>query len=115
MRRYTFGVVIASIAALMLVSSADAQTRIRFAKGRTSATVSGKLAGGARRTYVLGARQGQSLSGNVSSGNGCVKFTEGSTSVGFTTDSGDNILSVTNYCGKTTSFTMTVSINYGSD
>ena len=115
MKRSILGFVIASIASLMLVSSGEAQTRIRFAKGRTSATVSGKLAGGARRTYVLGARQGQYLSGNVSSANGCVKFTEGSTSVGFTTDSGDNILSITNYCGKSTSFTMTVSINYGSD
>ena len=115
MKRYIFGIVIASITVLTLMSSAEAQTRIRFAKGRTSATVSGKLAGGAKRTYVLGARQGQYLSGNVSSANGCVKFTEGSTSVGFTTDSGDNILSITNYCGRSTSFTMTVSINYGSD
>jgi hypothetical protein len=103
------------VLATICASESLAQTRIRFARGRTSATVSGTLAGGARRTYVLGARQGQYLSGNVSSRNGCVKFTEGSTSVGFTTDSGDNILSVTNYCSRSTTFTMTVSINYGSD
>ena len=103
-------------AVLMLCSlESSAQTRIRFAKGRTSATVTGTLVGNGKRTYVLGAKQAQYLSGNVSSRNDCVKFTEGSTSVGFTTTSGDNIVSVTNYCSGSASFTMTVSINYGSD
>lgn len=88
------------------------QTRIRFARGRTSATVSGQIGGGAQRTYILAARRGQTFSGNISSRNGCVKFTEGGTSSGFTTDAGDNFVGITNYCGRLTSFTMTVSINY---
>lgn len=115
MKKLILATMAGSIMSLMFVSAGEAQTRIRFARGRTSATVSGTVAAGARRTYVLGARQGQYLSGNVSSRNGCVKFTEGSTSVGFATDSGDNILSITNYCSRATTFTMTVSINYGSD
>jgi len=108
-------VVFVAVVVLTFTANGSAQTRIRFAKGRTSATVAGTLAGGAKRTYVLGAKQGQYLSGNVSSRNGCVKFSEGSTSVGFTTESGDNLISVTNSCGNSTSFTITVSINYGSD
>ena len=97
---------------LASVAEVSAQTRIRFARGRTSASVSGVVRPGSTRWYVLGASRGQQLSGNVSSRNGCVKFTEGSTSMGFTTDSGDNRISVTNYCRSTTSYTMTVSINY---
>ena len=115
MKKLLLAALVAAIISLMSVSAVEAQTRIRFARGRTSATVSGTVAAGARRTYVLAARQGQYLSGNVSSRNGCVKFTEGSTSAGFATDSGDNVLSITNYCARATTFTMTVSINYGND
>ena len=88
-----------------------AQTRIRFGRGATSASVSGTLSGGDTRTYVLAARYGQSLSANVSSRNGCVTFQNGETSASYTTISGNNHLYVGNGCGKTTSFTLTVSIN----
>lgn len=47
-------------------------TRIRFARGRTSASVSGTIARYGGRTFVLSARYGQYLSANVSSSNGCV-------------------------------------------
>ncbi|MBP9665518.1 MAG: hypothetical protein KBD94_12950 [Pyrinomonadaceae bacterium] len=111
--------VITALASLMFAfifsSEADAQTRIKFARGRTSATVSGSLSGGATRTYVLGARNGQVLSGNVSSGNGCVVFSGGATSTSFITRSGNNYVSVTNQCRRVTRYTMTVSINFGSD
>ena len=101
--------------AFVFSPEADAQTRIRFARGRTSATVSASLSGGATRTYVLGARYGQVLSGNVSSGNGCVIFSDGATSMSRITESGDNYVSITNRCRRLTRFTMTVSINFGSD
>lgn len=106
---------IACLILLGALAEASSQTRIRFARGRTSATVSGQIGGGAQRIYVLGARRGQYFSGVISSRNGCVKFTEGGTSSSFTTDAGDNIVSITNYCSRATAFTMTVSINYGSD
>src|SRR5256885_10542496 len=111
-----FGKFLASVFCfvILLAAAAEAseQTRIRFARGRAWASVSSVLRPGATKWYVLGARRGQQFSGNVSSRNGCVKFTEGSTSMGFTTDIGDNRISVTNYCRGTTSYTMTVSINY---
>ena len=96
---------------LGITAVVSAQTRIRFARGRTSATVNGSINGGAKRTFALGARSGQTFSGNVSSRNGCVKFTEGSTNNSYTTHAGDNVVSITNYCGRATSFVLTVSIN----
>lgn len=92
-----------------------AQTRVKFAKGRTSATVSGSAAAYGNRTYVLGARYGQYLSANVSSRSDCVKFNNGATSTSFVTRNGDNYLYLSNRCGRSVSFTLTVSINYGSD
>lgn len=46
----------------MLGSSGTlAQTRISFKRGKSAATVSGKLAAGASRVYVVSAREGQTL------------------------------------------------------
>ena len=112
-RKLLLAVVIVLISGVFL--DAVSQTRIRFARGRTSASVSGTLVGSYSKSYVLGARRGQYFSGNISSRNGCVKFTEGSTSSSFVTVAGDNYIRVTNYCRTASSFTMTVSINYGSD
>lgn len=102
---------------ILIVSSADllAQTRIRFARGRTSATVSGQIGGSIDRSFVLGARYGQVLSANVSSRNGCVKFNNGATSISYITNAGDNFLYIINSCRNVTNFSITVSINYGSD
>src|ERR1035437_3628866 len=107
-------IILAALCVVILSAGSElyAQTRIRFARGRTSATASGVVGARGTRRYVLGAKQGQQLSGNVSSRNGCVKFTEGSTSMSFTTDSGNNWISETNYCRSATRFVLTVSINY---
>ncbi len=98
---------------ILVVSSSDlfAQTRIRFARGRTSTSVSGTVGGYGERSFVLGARYGQYLSANVSSRNGCVKFRNGATSTSYTTDSGSNYLYLSNGCGRQTGFTLTVSIS----
>ncbi len=98
---------------ILVVSGSDlfAQTRIRFARGRTSASVSSTIGGYASRTFVLSARYGQYLSANVSSRNGCVTFSNSATSTGYTTDSGSNYLYLSNGCGRQTSFTLTVSIS----
>ena len=96
------------ISAFTEVSS---QTRIRFARGRTSATLSGTVGGAATRRFVLGASDGQTLSANVSSRNDCVKFDNGATSISFVTSSRDNWLVVKNRCGRSSTFSLTVSIN----
>ncbi len=101
------------IALLLLslyVDETAAQTRIRFARGRTSATVSSTIASLAQRKYVLGSRAGQTISANISSRNGCVVLGNGQTSQAYTTDQGDNIIDIFNNCRGATSFTLTVSI-----
>lgn len=102
---------------IIISSSSDllAQTRIRFARGRTSASVSGVIGGSGGRSYVLGARYGQYLSANISSRNGCVTFSNGATSTSYITRAGNNYLYLSNGCRGQTGFTLTVSINYGSD
>ena len=98
-----------------LSSEISAQSRITFARGRTSATVSGKINGQMDRSYVLSAKAGQWLTASVSSRNGCVQFTNGSTGISYETRSGNNYLYIINRCRNTTSFTITVSIVWGSD
>ncbi len=102
---------------VFVVSSVNlfAQTRISFARGRTSASIGGQIGGGTDRSFVLRAKYGQYLSANVSSRNGCVKFSSGATTTSYITESGDNFLYLINTCRNPTSFILTVSINYGSD
>lgn len=107
--------VLAVLFLLAVCSEVSAQTRIRFARNRTSASVSSTIGGNSSRTFVLGARYGQSLSATVSSRNGCVVFGNGATSTSYITRGGNNFLYLRNNCGRMTSFTLTVSINYGSD
>ena len=105
-----------SVISLMLltlyVGDATAQTwtRIRFARGRTSTTVTGTIGGSGHRKYVLGARAGQTLSANISSSSGCVVLGSGQTSTSYSTDQGDNVIDVFNNCRGGARFTLTVSI-----
>ncbi|CAN5435598.1 hypothetical protein BH10ACI3_BH10ACI3_13190 [soil metagenome] len=101
---------------LAAFSQTSAQsTQIRFAKGRTSATVSSSVPKFGAKSYILGARQGQIMTASISSKGDCVKFENGATSLNQETHNGDNIIGLVNRCGSTISFTLTVSINYGSD
>lgn len=89
------------------------QTRVRFARGRTSATVRGKLVAKGSKQYVLGAREGQTIFATVSSTNGRVTIT-GANGRGFTdyeviADDGDNYIGIYNP-GGATNFTLTISI-----
>lgn len=89
------------------------QARIRFAKGRTSATVSGNLSAGGSRMYVLGARAGQTLVATIRSTNGKVTITNalgrGERTYEIVTEDGDNSIGIYN-AGGATKFTLTVSI-----
>src|SRR5690606_11469167 len=104
----------AAVAAL-LVSAAAVNTfadiRIRFAKGRTSATVTGKVAEGGRICYVAGARRGQLLTATVSSNTGKVRiFESGETAYSSEVEiSGDQSVCVDNL-SKAATYRLTVSI-----
>lgn len=98
----------------LTLSDLQAQTRINFARGRSSATVSGRLAGGASRSYVLRARAGQMMRVQVRSANRMVIVDIGGNDVGTGTNirlrsTDDYILTVHNG-GRATTYSMTVAI-----
>ena len=103
-----------------MLTTADlaAQQRIRFRRGSTSATVSGRIgvnrgvAGANYRSYVLRAGPGQTISATLSSGNGKVAFAENDqTSYTIQTDNmRDYELHIYNGGASNTTFTLTVSI-----
>jgi hypothetical protein len=110
------GVQFLILAVISLITCSDlmAQTRISFKRGSNSATVSGTLAAGATRGYVLRANAGQVLSGTVSSRNGKVDFTQGNlhdSQYSITLEeNGDAYISIDNHGNRATRFTLTISI-----
>jgi hypothetical protein len=99
---------------LLLTAAVEstAQTRIRFARGRTSAIVPGSVRPQQSNSFLLRARQGQWLSANLSSDKKCVTFKDGASTASFTTTAGDNKLVLINSCRRTGKFVLTVSIGY---
>ena len=103
--------IIKSFAVLMIIgtmnSAAFSQTRIRFARGRSSTTVSGSLYSGAERSYILRASRGQTMTVRVSSNNGDVHVDLGGNDVGTGTtvelrSTDEYIITVHNNGGATT-------------
>lgn len=108
--------IVLTLIMVLWLTNADlmAQTRVRFARGRNSTTLTGRLASrGASRSYVLRASAGQSLTATISSTNGKVDFTQGSvhdTQFSKTVDSnGDVYVDIDNHGGPT-KYTLTISI-----
>ena len=100
------------IAVLILNSFTFADSRIRFARGRTSATVSGRVAAGGRVCYFAGARSGQAFSATLSSNTGKVQiFESGDTAYSYDVKTpGDQSVGVDNL-GRSATYTLTVSID----
>ncbi len=96
---------------IMTYSNGFADIRVRFARGRTSATMGGTLRGGGSVCYVANARSAQTLTATVSSANGRVNFrANGDTSFSENLDfSGDHRFCIYN-AGRTSRYTLTVSI-----
>ena len=110
MKIYSKFVALVAIAAFSNVA-AFADTRIRFAKGRTLATVTGRVSNGGRVCYFAGARAGQLFTATVSSRSGkVVIFESGETSYSYEVETrGDQSVCVDNLAGAT-SYSLTVSI-----
>jgi hypothetical protein len=109
----------AFLVVMFLTTDSLAQTRIRFSRGNTSATLSGVLAAGASRGYVIRLSSGQTFTVNVSSGNEEISikvrdvhgsFNEEYGSFETETDAnGDHYITLKNNGRRSTRFTMTVS------
>lgn len=115
LKKITVRSLILTMLLTLTVSDLTAQRRIRFARGRTSTAVSGRLAPLASRSYVLGASAGQTMSVRVSSGSGRVwvdiggnDFRRGGSIRLRSTD--DYIVTVHNEGGGATGYTLSVSI-----
>ena len=112
-----FGVkfLILMMVGVMSATDLSAQTRLQFARGRSSKSVSGRIAPGVSvRQYVLRAAAGQTLSATLSSGNGKCDFTQGSYEdtqySQVIEEDGDVTFSIDNHGKGATNFTLTVSI-----
>ena len=110
--------IIKALAVLMIIgmmdSAAFSQTRLRFARGRTSTTVSGNIASGGSRSYILGASRGQTMTVSVRSRNGDVSVDIGGNDVGTGTtiqlrSTDDYIITVHND-GRATGYSLYISI-----
>ena len=104
-----------TLALVLVVSSADvlAQKRIRFQRGKSSATVRGPIGPNGYTEYVIDGRAGQVMTIEITSGNGSVIVNAGSASgKSFSIDmtGGDHLLSVVNTGRRATNYTLTVSI-----
>ena len=111
-------IIIKAFAVLMIVGMTDAslfaQTRIRFPRGRSSATVTGRLAGGTERSYILRASAGQTMTVRVTSENASVWVDLGGNDVGKGTTvelrSTDEYIITVHNDGSTTAYTLYVAI-----
>lgn len=78
--------IIKSLAVLMIIGTLDSavfsQTRIQFARGRTSTTVNGSISAYSSRDYILGARRGQVMTVRLTSNTGDVHVDIGGNDVG---------------------------------
>ncbi len=107
-------ILVLAMIGMMAANDSLAQSRIRFGRGRNSASVSGTMAGNGERTFVLGARRGQTLTATLSCGRGKCDFAEGDlhdTSYSeYIESNGDIYITIHNHAARATNFTMTVSI-----
>lgn len=113
-KKLSIKVLVLSVIFMMSGFDIMAQTRIRFRRGASSATITGTLGAGVTRGYVLGARRGQILTATLSSGNNQVDFTQGNyhdTQYSIEVQrNGDVYISIDNHGRRATRYTMTVSI-----
>jgi len=121
--RKIFGIKLLAAALILATLSTNsfAFSRIRFGRGRSSATVAGTLAPGGVTKYVLTAREYQTMTVRLSSGNDNIRFEIADTHGKFDTyydgyaqietdANGDHWITLKNRGRYATRFTMTVSV-----
>jgi hypothetical protein len=102
-----------------LTTTLMAQSRLRFGRGATSTSVSGTLAAGGARNYVIRLSEGQTFTINVTSGNDDISIQASDVHGDFnavdnyfeteTDANGDHYITIRNSGRRSTRFTMTVS------
>jgi len=121
--RKLFGIKLLAVALLLtsLTTETFALSRIRFAPGRSSATISGTLGSGAATRYVLRASKYQTMTVQLNSGNDNIRFDIADVHGRFeyyydgyaqieTDANGDHWITLKNQGRRATRYTMTVSV-----
>ena len=111
LKRNLARIFVLTVIVCMTYTDSFADIRVRFARGRTSATMANSIAANRAQCYIAGAGRGQTINATLSSRNGKVTFVDsGETSYSkYLERSGDHTFCVRNY-GRLTSYTLTVSI-----
>ena len=120
LKKFGFNFVVIAAIAFSLVTDTMAQTRLRFASGGTSTTVSGTLGARASRRYVVRLSEGQTFTVSVDANNNNVSIKASDVHGAFeeefggvfeveTDANGDHYITLKNNGGRSTRFTMTVS------
>lgn len=112
-RRIALIVVAVSLVVVAASVGVLAQKRIRFQRGKSSATVRGPIAPNGYLEYVVNGRAGQVMTIEITSGNGSVVVNAGSASgksFSIEMTGGDHLLSVVNTGRRATNYTLTVAI-----
>lgn len=98
-----------------------AQTRIKFARGRSAATMKGTIAGGATREFWIDVRRGQTMTVQVTSGNnkidleisgrrGHLEWGDNGFAQVEINESGDHSITIRNSGRAATAYTLTVTV-----
>ncbi len=113
-KKIASGFVLMTTFFLMSNANLYAQERIRFAKGRSSATVTGTIPANSNKFFLVGARAGQMAVVSVSPSN--LKIFSNAASKGeagrsdFETSDGDNEFGIYNPTNRLVKYTLTISI-----
>lgn len=118
-----FGMKMMLVALILTALTTDslAQQRVRFAKGRSAATLTGALAPDATREYVLGVSAGQTMTVQVTSGNnkidleitgrsGHLEWGDNGYAQVEINENGDHYVTIKNSGSRATKFSMTVTV-----
>jgi hypothetical protein len=114
-------VLIAAMIVVSLSSDSLAQTRIRFARGRSAATVGGVVGAGGARAFVLNVGRGQTMTVQVTSGNnrieldvdgpdGHIEYGDNGYSQVYIDRGGDHTITISNSGRAATKFSLTVTV-----
>lgn len=121
MKKSFIKIIALSLIIVALNTLSFAQTRVRFARGRSAATLSGTLSTDSTREYVISVRQGQTMTVQVTSGNnkldleitgrnGHLEWGDNGFAQVDINESGDHYITLKNSGRRATKYSLTVTV-----
>lgn len=115
MRKILKTLIFVLLMGILLAFKVDAQKRIPFKRGASSATVPGKLAGNGTKQFVVAAKRGQQITVTVKSRRKSVYLEMEASDVyetrrTYRTIDGDNFIGIFNDSSKSADYELTVTI-----